>query len=425
MKRFLVLILPAALVGQVFHTGYLNPYNLYRISNGREISLPFRLGEVDLGYSRGSLEVRTTLAWEMRWSTGPRRSRLEVREASVAWYPPFGEIRLGKQIHAWGSVDGNNPTDNLSPYDYYYLFLPGAGRKIGSVSLSAAGYAGDWEIRGVLIPGHEPNRLPFNESDFPISLPPEPARSFWGELPDSVQYGIRVSRAFRVGDVSVSYFRGRDGIFSLVGMIFPPHTDTPVPRFGYRRTDVLGTDGVTFVGDLTLRGEAGFFRTVNDYDTRQFSLKMDGNASYIQYALELEYPGPSDVHLMGQVIGQTVLSVDGETMDPVAGQPVPLNKETFRAGLGTPFAMFIDRAFLAAADGVLMDGRLDFTATVLAGLEERGTMVGLSLDYSPVENWNLEGGFTLFRGGGAADGDNIFTDLEDFSHVQLGLKYAF
>ena len=32
------------------------------------------------------------------------------------------EIRIGKQIHSWGSTDGNSPVDNLNANDYYYLF---------------------------------------------------------------------------------------------------------------------------------------------------------------------------------------------------------------------------------------------------------------------------------------------------------------
>ena len=37
-------------------------------------------------------------------------------------YVGNGEIRVGKQIHSWGSVDEkNSPLDNLNAYDYYLL----------------------------------------------------------------------------------------------------------------------------------------------------------------------------------------------------------------------------------------------------------------------------------------------------------------
>jgi hypothetical protein len=76
---------------------------------------------------------------------------------------------VGKQIHAWGAVDGNNPTDNLNSYDYYYMFLAGTDRKIGTLSASVKYYWNEWQIEAVVIPEHEGNRLPFNEPDFPVS----------------------------------------------------------------------------------------------------------------------------------------------------------------------------------------------------------------------------------------------------------------
>ncbi|MFQ6615814.1 MAG: hypothetical protein ACE5HZ_03460 [Fidelibacterota bacterium] len=421
LTRILAAIIPVGLAGQISYSGNLNPYNLYRTSDGTEISLPFRLIEGDASYAWGSLEVRTRIAWETRWSVSPRRSQLDIREAYLSWYPAFGELRLGKQIQVWGTVDGNNPTDNLSAYDYYYLFFPGTDRKIGSLSLSVTVYTGDWKVEGVLVPDNEPNRLPFNEPDFPISLPPRPGKGSWGEMSDSVEYGIRASRSFRVGDVSLSYFRGRDRIFGVVGGVFPWAGMRIIPKFGYRRTEVLGTDWVVFMGRLTLRGEGGYFRTANDYDARQFFVKFDTDATYIQYVIQLEVPGPWDINLMGQFIGQEVLSVGGNTLDPLTLNLTPLERENFHPGLGTPFAMFVDRAFLAGADGQLMDGRVEFSLMTLISLEEAGAMVGLTLEYSPVQNWNLEGGAILLRG----EEENIFQDLEDFSHIRVGLKYSF
>ena len=46
----------------------------------------------------------------------------DFREYYLTYFPSFGEIKLGKQIHAWGAVDGNSPIDVLNPTDYYYLF---------------------------------------------------------------------------------------------------------------------------------------------------------------------------------------------------------------------------------------------------------------------------------------------------------------
>ena len=137
-KLFWSLFPIAILFGQLNYTGSFKPGNMHRLSDQTEISLPFRLIEVEIGYSMGDFEIQTNSALEYRWSNN--ENDVQFREIYIMWYPEWGELKLGKQIHAWGTVDGNNPTDNLNPYDYYYMFLLGAGRKVGNVSGSIKYY---------------------------------------------------------------------------------------------------------------------------------------------------------------------------------------------------------------------------------------------------------------------------------------------
>jgi len=45
----------------------------------------------------------------------------EVKELYAGIKSEYIDIFLGNQIVSWGRVDGFNPTDNLSPYDYFFL----------------------------------------------------------------------------------------------------------------------------------------------------------------------------------------------------------------------------------------------------------------------------------------------------------------
>ena len=98
-----------------------------RTSDQSQINLPFRIMSLDLGYTVGSLDIKTVSAVEYRYDSS--KSSYNLREAYLAYYPEWGEVKFGKLIHVWGAVDGNNPTDNLNPYDYYYLFKQGVGQK--------------------------------------------------------------------------------------------------------------------------------------------------------------------------------------------------------------------------------------------------------------------------------------------------------
>ena len=169
MKKVILLLLPLLAFAQVQYSGSVSPTYLMRISDGSEISLPFRLAELQLGYSIGDFELKTNTAVEARWKGTD--ATLDIREAYLIWYPSFGEVKLGKMIHTWGAADGNNPTDNINPYDFYYMFLAGADRKIGVLSGSLKAYWNNLNAEVIVIHEHTANRLPFGEEDFPIQFP--------------------------------------------------------------------------------------------------------------------------------------------------------------------------------------------------------------------------------------------------------------
>ena len=62
--------------------------------------------------------------------------KMAFREYYLSYFPSFGEISIGKKLHAWGAVDAGSPIDVLNPIDYYYLFTDSDETKIGRESIS-------------------------------------------------------------------------------------------------------------------------------------------------------------------------------------------------------------------------------------------------------------------------------------------------
>ncbi|MEE9572173.1 MAG: hypothetical protein V3W20_03920, partial [Candidatus Neomarinimicrobiota bacterium] len=212
MKRILLLLLPFVIFAQVQYSGSVSPKYLMRISDGSEISLPFRLAELHLGYSIGDFELKTNTAIEARWKN--TELALDLREAYLVWYPKFGEVKLGKMIHTWGAADGNNPTDNINPYDFYYMFLTGSDRKIAVMSASLKTYINNINAELIVVPQHNANRVPFGEKDFPLEFPFEPEEYI--DIENPYEFGARLQGTFNWGDASLSYFNGYDRGFSLL-----------------------------------------------------------------------------------------------------------------------------------------------------------------------------------------------------------------
>ena len=394
------------MLGQINYTGSIKPGNMYRLSDQSEISLPFRLAEAEVGYSLGDFEIKTNSALEYRWSNN--ENEFQLREAYLMWYPSWGEAKVGKQIHAWGAVDGNNPTDNLNPYDYYYMFLPGAERKVGTISGSVKYYWNDWQMEGVFIPEHEGNRFPFGEEAFPLDIPMVAPKLMY-EDPGS-EFGFRLQSTLGSSDFSLSYFDGRDQSFSYVGV-----TDS-MPSFFYRKTSVLGFDLVSFIGDFTNRFEIAHFST--KIDVNPDMLYFD-NAAYIQYAEQIEYTTPNDIKLSVQLIGY----IEGD----ISWQEIEENRSAQTSvpelipGMGTPFATFTDLGLSFSASANYYDDALELMGNTFIDLKDSQSMLGVSAKYSPKDNWKLNMSVSKFMG----EEGTQFHEMEDFSHLKVGLEFHF
>ncbi len=419
MKRMLVLLFPIVIFAQFQYSGLLSSTYLMRFSDGSEISLPFRISEIQFGYSSGDFELKTNTAIETRWKDIDLA--LYLREAYLVWYPSFGEIKLGKMIHTWGAADGNNPTDNINPYDFYFMFLTGSDRKIGILSASLKTYLNNLNAELIVIPQHTANRLPFGEEDFPIEFPFEPEEYIDRDNP--YEFGTRIQGTFNWADISVSYFNAYDRGFSMLELSSTMDAMMPVkPSFGYRKTDVIGTDFVTFIGDFTVRSEAGYFHTNDNYDGSKAVTDLDTDATYVQYVVQFEYAGFSDINLGVQLLGTNVLFAEGTIIN---GQiPVPLTKENFTPGMGTPFAMIAEKALIINGSTNLLDSSIEIEAMSLVNLEETGYIFGMNVGYSPIENWKLNLGINKFIGD-SDNPENSFTQMEDFSYLSFGLEYNF
>jgi len=407
MKKVICFIFPiTTLLGQINYTGSIKPGNMYRLSDQSEISLPFRLAEAEVGYSIGDFEIKTNSALEYRWSNN--ENEFQLREAYLMWYPSWGEVKIGKQIHAWGAVDGNNPTDNLNPYDYYYMFLPGAERKVGTISVSVKYYWNDWQMEVVFIPEHEGNRFPFAEEAFPLDIPIV-APELMDEEPGS-EFGFRLQSTLVSSDFSLSYFDGRDRSFSYVGV-----TDS-MPSFFYRKTSILGFDLVSFIGDFTNRFEIAHFSTMIDVNPDM--LYFD-NAAYIQYAEQIEYTTSNDIMLSVQLIGY----IEGE----ISWQEIEGNRSAKKSvpelipGMGTPFATFTDLGLSFSLSANYYDDALELMGNTFIDLKDSQSMLGVSVKYSPVDNWKLNLSVSKFMG----EEGTQFHEMEDFSHLKVGLEYHF
>jgi hypothetical protein len=299
----------ASAVAQVQPSGFVEYDNLTYIGSRKEERVNGRnqgILQLDLRHQAapaaevfGSLEVRTDQA-------DRARDRVFLDEAYINLYIGAFDVRLGKQIYAWGRADVFNPTDNLSSWDYSDI-LDIEDEKIGVLSARVEYYLGNWTVEGVLVPSFAPSVLPDTNSrwfpDLPDSLPNAGyagqgdaylnASHTYGEavLPDdgigSTQYAVRVSGSVRGWDFSLSWFDGYNDLPAVHRAILIDSTLTDAEVFirqEYHRRQVIGADFATSFGRIGVRGEAAYYLTE---DWNGVDPAVDD--PYLQYAIGLDY----------------------------------------------------------------------------------------------------------------------------------------
>jgi len=408
------------------YSGEINPALKYQPSDGTLLELPFRISNIDLDIYHGNFELQSKVALETRWEDLDE-TKIQLRELYIHWYPRFGEVKIGKIIHAWGYADQNNPTDNLNPYNFYYLFDTGIKRKIGSLSGSISVNLGNMNVEGIFIAEHNSNKLPYNENDFPIEIN-EPPKNAMLELENPYEYGIRLKHNIFDFDYSISYFHCYDRMATILDFIPPLIPDLPIiHQFGYRENDILGFDFNKFFGDFTIRTESAYFFTTNQYNSLNSTNNFKQDIQHLQYVIQLEYDSPFDVKLTTQFMGNYIVSADGGGIDMNTANYSTDLANIFVSGVGVPFLSFMDRGISFGANVFFFDDRLELETFTLFNIEQfdeySGQMIALNSSYYFLQNFEVELSYLWIVGND--DENNFLTKMEDFSHLSFGLKYNF
>jgi len=178
------------------------------------------------------------------------RSVNRLLEAYATIHFARADLRLGKQIIAWGRADGINPTDNLTPRDYTVLLPFDEDQRFGTVALKLDTYLSrELSLTVFATPFFEPSNIPIPAGAGLVNT--KPAQT----LSDS-EFALKLNRTGGDFDWSVSYFHGRS--------LFPTLAAGPpaplLPYLSYQHIDVVGADFARNFGRYGFRSEVAYIR---------------------------------------------------------------------------------------------------------------------------------------------------------------------
>ena len=467
------------------YSGYTNLYAINRIDDGSVIKLPFRLlsSDFNINYINFSINAKWGLEHKIKsFNTGQPFSDLAYdlvspdnvdykgafREYYLSYFPSFGEIKLGKQIHAWGATDVSSPIDVLNPIDYYYLFTDTDETKIGreSVTLDIFPFD-DMKIHLLVMPNHVVNNIPENDPDFPITLPASP-QSYQmleqSELNHLIEFGGYIQTSFSDMDWTLSYFSGYDRNFNLYGAkIYFSDTNESITVtdtiFSYRKTDMIGLSNVSFIGDITLRSDFSFFNTDDgdyNFDNREYQGRdplyyeeflafpntsginqyFDFHGQYYQYSFQLEYGLPYDIDLVAQIFGYDSKDIKSNGVDINITNFEFSSSDLFFPGTGSSLATLAESGILINLKKNIWDDTMEFEFSNLFDTKDKGQLRQFKFTYNVVDNLNLS--LLYYKGEGnhskyidnpnTPQDDSLlypFNAMEKFSHIRAQLQYFF
>ena len=163
------------------------------------------------------------------------------------------DLRIGKQIVAWGRADGINPTDNLTPRDFVILLPNDDDQRFGTTALKLDTYLSTEHMLTIFTtPYFEPSKIYLPATGSFVEDRPASALS-------NSQLGIKLNKVGGEADWSVSYYRG----FNLLpdARIVNINVVQPTLELHYDRINVFGADFARNYGRYGFRGEIAYVDT--------------------------------------------------------------------------------------------------------------------------------------------------------------------
>ena len=210
------------------------------------------------------------------------RSPSRLREAYFDTRYGQLDLRLGKQIIAWGRADRLNPTDNLTPRDATLLAADIDEDRIGSVAAKAAwNVDASTSLIGVWLPLFQPNRVAL-------------LNGIREQVPDDQRnWAVKLDRSGSAVDWSVSYYEGRD----LSGDLGRDYV------LRHYRNRVIGADAATTIGPWRIALESAFTRTEDPQGTIAY---LKNPFTYTVLGIERDFG--NNTSAIVQLFNRTVLN---------------------------------------------------------------------------------------------------------------------
>lgn len=313
------------------------------------------------------------------------------------------DLRVGKQIIAWGRADRINPTDNLTPRDFTLLVPEDDDQRLGAVAAKATLYVAGIALTGVWLPHFEPDTIPIQRVPGVTIRERVPQETF-------SQWAAKLEQTGRRVDWSLSYFDGFDLVPDIaIDRAGPSSLDLVLK---HHRVRVIGADAATTFGRFGLRAEAAFTFTEDlrgeEADVKQPFLFMvvGGDRTFLERLnVNIQYLLRFVVHHLSPV------DIPDPLQRSVATQQALVANELDEVQHGASLRVrhtWLNETLEGEVATILLFTRFDF-------------VVRPKVTYAVTDRWKAAVGADIFRG----ERRSFFGRLRDNSTVYTEFRWSF
>jgi hypothetical protein len=285
---------------EIERLGYVRT-SLYGGSRNYDFSSVFAEAGLKVSYSPDNAILKADIRLKSGKLYNEEFLKFEIKELYAGFRSKKADFSLGSQIVSWGRTDGFNPTNNITPVDYFFLSAEPDDQNLPNI-LGRLKFrlSKETELDLIGIPFYKPSVYRFDLFDLggnvSFSDPSWPEKKITnGTL--AARLNVELAKA----GFSLSWFRGFDPLYGFnVSSIQWPAT-TPVITYvlsSYLKNG-FGADFAIPAGSWLVKGEGSF--NLIKHGGSQSSIPRT-NLQYV-IGIEKTFGG---FHTIGQYIGQAV-----------------------------------------------------------------------------------------------------------------------
>lgn len=227
-------------------------------------------------FNRKNAYLKSDIRVRQGYFFNENQINIDVKELYGGYQSNKFDVLLGNQIVNWGRADGFNPTNNITPNDYFFLTANPDDQKLSNFMLRFKyRFTPEIELDLIGIPFYAESNYRYDLFDMGANV------SFVkGALPEkeikNSSFAGRLNFDFSAIGGSLSYFRGFDPYHGFDVKNVDWSTGAPLINnvAAHYLKSTLGADFAIPVGNFILRGEAAYTFTDNP-DNKMFIPKSD------------------------------------------------------------------------------------------------------------------------------------------------------